>query len=70
MGKLRIRDPRERSYTVCTMPFDIGYYNAGGGTLLRTHKFMIVSARHWIEEDQDFEHDVITAYPIYSRWGG
>jgi hypothetical protein len=40
----------------------------GYGKLYETDLFVVVTARYYNEEEGDYDHVVITAYPVSSSW--
>ena len=50
------------------MPYDIGHCNHYG-KLRPTNRFRVVARPYWIEEDERYEFDVVTAYPIARQSG-
>ena len=63
----RIMDGSGRCYTKCAAE-KVGWYCAHGGGLVPADHFVVVTARSWNPQLRDYDHDVITAYPVHPNW--
>ena len=54
-------------YTKCAAE-GVGWYRSRDGALVPADHFVVVTSRTWNQQLRDYDHDILTAYPVHRNW--
>ena len=67
LGRIRMWDRLERSYTLCSSATQVGTYQSRGQAIA-TRTFLVVTAEYYDPETRGRVRGVVTAYPVSPTW--